>query len=242
MSTFAHAWVGLALVASLAMSGCAKNQGGQSTLPAGSKGVGADCAGNRTTAIDVDEDGRPDIEHVERSGRLYCSRADMNFDGKVDVVRFYEGDGVNVSHERFDFDFDGLLDQLSFYESGELVRQELDTNFDNIIDTWLSCSGGWVSRAERDRQRDGKADVWETYENGVMVEAEYDENYDGRVDKWDSFRNGKLVLTQYDENRDGEPDMSHEMPLQSLGPPGDALRCKSTTPLEVAMLRKGGRS
>ena len=105
----------------------------------------------------------------------------MNFDGKFDVERFYEADGVRVAHERHDFDFDGRLDQLSFYREGELVRKELDTNFDNTIDTWLWCSGGWVVKAERDRQRDGRADVWESYTQGIMVEAEYDENNDGMI-------------------------------------------------------------
>ena len=240
MSNFAHARLRLVLFGALAAAGCGSSQGAQSSLPRGSQAGDGDCSGNRAAATDVNEDGRADIEHVERGGRLHCSRADMNFDGKIDLIRFYESDGVQVSQERFDFDFDGRLDQLSFYERGELVRQELDTNFDDIIDTWLWCSDGWVARAERDRQRDGKPDVWETYERGVMVEAQYDENEDGRTDKWDSFRNGKLVLTQYDENRDGEPDVSREMPPQSLGPPDDALRCKSAAPAELAMLPRGG--
>jgi hypothetical protein len=241
MSNSAHARVGLAVLASLMALACAKGGSTATTLPSGSKGEGGVCGGNRVTATDVNDDGRADIEHVERGGRTYCTRTDMNFDGKFDVERFYEEDGVSIAQERHDFDFDGRLDQLSFYKDGVLVRKELDTNFDNTIDTWLWCGGGWVVKAERDRQRDGKADVWETYSQGVMVEAEYDENNDGQVDRWDSFRNGKLVLTQYDDNRDGEPDRSHEMPLQSLGPADDVLRCESTTQAEVATLFGGSR-
>ena len=241
MSNFAHGWVWLTTVLCLSLLGCSKGGTSATTLPDGSKGEGGACGGNRVSATDVNEDGRVDIEEVQRGGRTYCMRADMNFDGKIDVERFYEDDGVQVSHERHDFDFDGRLDQLSFYEHGKLVRKELDTNFDNTIDTWLWCSSGWVVKAERDRQRDGKADVWETYTQGVMVEAEYDENNDGRVDRWDSFRNGKLVLTQYDDNRDGEPDRSHEMPLQSLGPADDALRCESVTTAELATLLRRNR-
>ena len=236
MSNFAHAWAWLTILVCLAPVGCTKSATTATTLPSGSKGEGGACGGNRVTTTDVNEDGRADIEQVQRGGRIYCTRADMNFDGKIDVERFYEEDGVRVAQERHDFDFDGRLDQLSFYRDGQLVRKELDTNFDNTIDTWLWCSGGWVVKAERDRQRDGNADVWETYTQGVMVEAEYDENNDGRVDRWDSFRNGKLVLTQYDDNRDGEPDRSHEMPLQSLGPADDALRCESAAEAEVATL------
>ena len=241
MSNFAHGWVWLTALVCLATAGCKQGNTSATTLPDGSKGEGGACGGNRVTATDVNQDGRADIEEVQRGGRPYCMRADMNFDGKFDVERFYESDGVRVAQERHDFDFDGRLDQLSFFREGELVRKELDTNFDNTIDTWLWCAGGWVVKSERDRQRDGKADVWETYTQGVMVEAEYDENNDGQVDRWDSFRNGKLVLTQYDDNRDGEPDRSHEMPLQSLGPADDALRCASAAEAEVAAILERGR-
>lgn len=241
MSNFAHGTAWLTILACLGMTGCNKSQLTATTLPSGSKSEIGECSGNRVIATDVNDDGRVDIEHVQRGGRTYCMRADMNFDGKFDVQRFYEDDGVGVEQEHHDFDFDGRLDQLSFYREGQLVRKELDTNFDNTIDTWLWCADGWVVKAERDRQRDGKADVWESYTQGVMVEAEYDENNDGRIDRWDSFRNGKLVLTQYDDNRDGEPDRSREMPLQSLGPSDDALRCSSAAKAEVAMLLGGSR-
>jgi hypothetical protein len=61
---------------------------------------------------------------------------------------------------------------------------------------------------------------------GLITEAQYDDDNDGRIEKWDSFRSGKLVLTQYDDNGDGEPDRSHDMPLQSMGPADDVLRCE----------------
>jgi hypothetical protein len=231
MSNFAHARVGLALSACLVV-GCQKSP--SSTVPHGSQAAAAECKGNQITATDVNGDGRIDIEHIGRNGRRFCTKADMNLDGKVDVERYYEGDGVRVAQERHDFDFDGRLDQLSFYEDGQLVRKELDTNFDNKIDTWLWCGDGWVVRAERDRQRDGKVDVWEVYQDGLITEAQYDDDNDGRVEKWDSFQGGKLVLTQYDDNGDGEPDRSHDMPLQSMGPANDALRCESTSQAEVA--------
>jgi hypothetical protein len=118
MSNFAHAAVGLAIVACLPSVAC--HQSPSSTLPRGSMAEAAECKGNQVTATDVNEDGRVDIEHVGRGGRRYCTKADMNFDGKIDVERFYDGDGEQVAQERHDFDFDGRLDQLSFYEGGQL--------------------------------------------------------------------------------------------------------------------------
>jgi len=232
MSIFARAAFRLAVAACLVVSGCAK--GSSRSLPSGSKMEAFECSGKEVTRTDVNEDGRADIEHVRRNGRRFCSKADMNFDGKTDMERFYEADGERVAHELHDFDFDGRIDQLSFYEDGRLTRLELDTSFDNAIDTWLWCSDGWVSRSERDRRSNGRPDVWELYENGLVVEASYDNNNDGRPDKWDVFQGGKLVLTKHDDDGDGVPDRTDEMPLQSLGPADDALRCERVEEAEIA--------
>lgn len=220
---------GLAVAACLGTYGCSQRAKG--TVPTGSK-VGAQvCDGKDKERIDVNGDGRADIEHVMRNGRRVCTKADMNFDGKVDVERFYESDGVTLAHVRHDFDFDGQVDQLSFYEDGRLARIEMDTTFNNSIDTWLWCTEGWVSRSERDRSANGKPDVWEGYDKGLIVEASYDENNDGQPDRWDVFRGGKLIMSKHDDSGDGQPDRTDEVPLRSLGPADDALRCE---PVEVA--------
>lgn len=232
MSIFAGAVFGLAAGACLMASGCAK--GSSRSLPSGSKMEAFSCSGREVTRTDINEDGQPDIEHVGRSGRRFCSKADMNFDGKMDMERFYEDDGETVAQERHDFDFDGRIDQLSFYEDGRLTRKELDTNFNNAIDTWLWCSNGWVSRSERDRKSNGRPDVWEVYEQGLIVEASYDDNNDGRPEKWDVFRGGKVVLTKYDDDGDGKPDRTDEMPLLSMGAADDALRCEQVEEAEIA--------
>lgn len=207
------------------VSGCGGKGG--STLPAGSLADRMECKDTgQVAATDLDGDGRADVVHVFSDGKRQCSRMDLNFDGKVDLSRFYAADGETAVVEQHDFDFDGRVDQLSFFDRGALSRKELDTNFDNIIDTWMWCGGGWVTRAERDRMHTGRPDTWETYEEGLITEASYDNDNDGKPEKWEMFRKGKLIVYRQDTNHDGEPDKTEEIPLQDVGPADDALRCE----------------
>ena len=49
-----------------------------------------------THGIDVNNDGRADIQHHTAGGRMVCIEIDMNFDGRVDITRFFEADGTPV--------------------------------------------------------------------------------------------------------------------------------------------------
>src|SRR5690606_3055951 len=42
-----------------------------------------------TDGIDVNNDGRADIQYHTSGDRLVCTEIDMNFDGRVDVTRFF---------------------------------------------------------------------------------------------------------------------------------------------------------
>ncbi len=162
----------------------------------------------------------------------------MNFDGMVDVTRFFAPDGTAVVREEHDFDFDGRLDQISYYEAGAVVRTELDTNFDNVIDTWLWCSRtGMLERSERDRRHNGRADTWEQFDEGVITEARYDENNDGNPDRWEVFTTGVLTQVRRDSNADGEADQSEDVPAETAGSAEPALSCDG---VERAVSTSGG--
>ena len=216
----------LTMALALALGGC----GDDSTLPEGSRGddtVRRACAesGPMAQAVDVNNDGTADIRHVFEGQRRVCSEYDMNFDGRVDVSRFYESDGQTPEHELHDFDFDGRLDQISFFQAGQVVRKELDTNFDNVIDSWLWCASGLVTRAERARRNNGEPDTWEEYENGYLVQARYDDDNDGSPEKWEVFTAGRLSEIRYDTTGDGEPDRAEEIPNSDAGPPDEPVSC-----------------
>jgi hypothetical protein len=133
-------------------------------------------------AVDVNGDGRPDIRTVMRGGRPYCRETDANFDGRVDIIRFFDDQGRPTRVED-DYDFDGRIDVVATYENGVIVSDMLDTNFD------------------------GRTDTWRDYENGHVSEMRRDTNSDGRVDTWERFdERGRLIYTGLDTNGDGEPD------------------------------------
>ena len=135
--------------------------------------VRQECKGGDVQTVDANGDGTPDIRHHVSGGKRTCSEIDMNFDGRVDVARFYAGDG-SVKLEQHDFDFDGKLDEQAHFAGGALKTKELDTNYDGLIDTWLWCNGPFIERAERARRKAGKVDVLESYNNGLLAEIQYD--------------------------------------------------------------------
>lgn len=160
--------------------------------------------GNDERGQDVDGDGDSDLTHVFRGEARVCTAMDMNFDGHVDLVRFYEEDGTTPRLELHDFDFDSRIDQVSQYENGERVRQELDTDFDDRMDLSIRCEHGVATHVQRDRLHHGQIDTWETYEGGFIHEAKYDEDRNGEPERFEYYRDGLLVAEALDRNGDNE--------------------------------------
>lgn len=165
-----------------------------------------ECKGGDAQNVDVNNDGKPDITHRVDGKKRLCSVMDLNFDGRTDLLRFYEKDGNTVALEQHDYDFDGRIDDQIFSKGGKVTHKELDTNFDGLIDTWMWCKGPLVEKAERARRKPGRVDTWESYNNGLLAEIQYDENADGKVEKWERFEDGSLVEVKVDTTADGKPD------------------------------------
>jgi hypothetical protein len=124
-----------------------------------------------------DASGRP----VERRVR---KEADLNGDGRVDVVYFFDADG-QVTKETLDLDYDGKVDDTLFFEKGKKVRSEKDLDGDGRVDTWSYYDGNEkLSRKERDVKGTGKVDYWEYWENGAIDRIGEDLDGDGQVDRW----------------------------------------------------------
>jgi hypothetical protein len=137
--------------------------------------------------LDLNKDGRPDAYQfavVEGDNtRVVRKEADVNFDGKIDVVRNLDNKGELVE-ERIDTDFDGKIDIVIAFQQGLIVKKTYDTNFDNKIDLWRTFEKGVIVKEEADLNYDGAVDFWEYYEGGVLDRIGIDRNGDGNVDEW----------------------------------------------------------
>ena len=161
--------------------------------------------------IDVNGDHKPDVfkfyRNVEVAGAdpsaaktikrvLVRKELDVNFDQRIDIVEFYEGDPTSVwkTKEEFDLDFDGRVDETRHYDkAGNVTLIELDLGFDGKTDTWSyfqltqNEEGKPINRLverRRDTTGDGAVDVWEYYTKGVIVKIGTDSNGDGTPDQF----------------------------------------------------------
>lgn len=139
--------------------------------------------GTGAVAVDVNNDGQPDVRTMMENGRPRCRETDANFDGRVDILRWFDADG-NVTRVEDDYDFDGRIDVVAFYTNGVVVRDILDTNFDGITDTWRDYRNGRVVELRRDADGDARVDTWERFDDsGRLLYAGVDANHDGQPDE-----------------------------------------------------------
>lgn len=177
-------------------AGCA--HGPSPSAAAAPTGVGSDihqpAAGEEhVQTYDLHRSGKPDVwvysvttqdatgRPVERRVR---KEADLNGDGRVDVVYYFDADG-QVTKETLDLDYDGKVDDTLYFEKGKKVRSEKDLDGDGRVDTWSYYDGNEkLVRKERDVKGSGKVDYWEYWENGAIDRIGEDLDGDGQVDRW----------------------------------------------------------
>jgi hypothetical protein len=186
----------------LALAACAETQKPSMQAPAADSNVPAppnvdrskcDDTGKQVVTADTDGDRKPDVwkvfQTVQQNGQqvqvLACKRVDLNHDGKIDIVYYYDDKGSQATLEEFDLDFDGKFDMTVYYVNGKKVREEIDTNYDQRPDVWKYFEDEKLVRQERDTNNDGKVDEWQYYEGGKLDRIGYDTTGTGRVSKWD---------------------------------------------------------
>src|ERR1022692_113664 len=197
-------WLALLPVAALAACGetpkHAEMVSSGSNGPAGPAVDRSKCSdtGKNVVTADTNQDQKPDVwkyfQTIDMGGQktdvLTCKQVDLNHDGKIDLVYYYDDKGSQISMDEADLDFDGKFDITRYYVSGKLVREELDTNFDQRTDVWKYYEGEKLVRIERDTNGAGKVNEWQYYEGGKLDRIGYDSTGTGKVDKWDRAPEG----------------------------------------------------
>lgn len=174
---------------------------GQAEPTSGGEGGAVRCAsegaGYEVSEYDTSGDNTPDVRKLFKTmGEgtlarlvLVCREADLNGDGRKDIVRFYTDEGI-PRREEADRDFDGRIDEITHFANGRVVLHEIDTSGNGMIDTRIFYEEGQPVRAERDMASRSTAgqwrpDRWEYYADGRTVRIGADLDGDGKVDRWD---------------------------------------------------------
>lgn len=199
---FPRAALGLALSLAIGALGCNGAEKKPDASPtsaqaaAGAQRIPADdfdYSAHEVRPLDLNKDGSPDAYQYSRVvdgvSVVVRKEVDVNFDGKIDLIRTFNQRGDLVS-ERLDHDFDGRIDVVNWFEQGVIVKKEYDTNFDSVVDVWRYFDKGVVSRKEADLNHDGKVDYWEYYEQGKLDRVGIDRDGDGEVDEWETAAQG----------------------------------------------------
>ena len=194
-------WLALGSLALLAVA-CAETPKHAEMVTAGATNVPTppnvdrtkcDEKGKNVITADTNLDQKADVwkfyQSVDVGGQkteiLTCKEVDLNHDGKIDLVYYYDDKGATLTLDEADTDFDGKFDMTRYYANGKVVREELDTNFDGKPDVWKYFEDEKLVRQERDTNGDGKVDEWEYYEGGKLDRIGYDTTGNGTVNKWD---------------------------------------------------------
>jgi hypothetical protein len=201
---------GLIALVSLAVVGCGSKSADPVTSPGSSEvevsagGEVSDAgrcmppgAGYELTEYDTSGDEVPDVRKLFKTMGdgslsrlvLVCREADLNGDGRKDIVRLYTDEGRPLREEA-DRDFDGHVNEITHFTEGRVSLQELDTTGNGVVDTKIFYEGGQPTRAERDMASrstaaEWKPDRWEYFVDGRTVRIGTDINGDGKVDRWD---------------------------------------------------------
>ena len=169
-----------------------------------------DNTGMKRQVFDMDGDGQVDLWKFytykkaideEGEGELIIVRKelDMNFDGTVDRIMYYN-QKENLIREEIDTNFDGIVDRMHYYDNGLIIKTEfyqeecnrftidqVSTSevYPNLVRVFRQ---GILTREEMDVSCDGKREVVTVFNaDGDIVQIGMDENSDGIIEKWLRF-------------------------------------------------------
>jgi hypothetical protein len=117
---------------------------------------------------------------------LVKKEADLDRDGRKDITRMFDDDGVLLQEEA-DLDFDGNVDQVNIYSKGILTEKRLYKAGEGRVFIWKFFDDGKLTRMNRDENGDGNADYCELWYAGEKLSKRgWDKDGDGECDYWEN--------------------------------------------------------
>ncbi len=145
---------------------------------------------------DVNRDGTPDVwsyyrerphpDRPEETRRVLVRReADLNFNGRKDLIRHYDEAG-NLVREEADLDFNGHVDLIVTYQQGKPREKSYFRDASRVVFIRKGYDDqGRLISYERDDNLDGKVNYCEIWFSGERIsQIGRDTTGDGRCDHW----------------------------------------------------------
>jgi antitoxin component YwqK of YwqJK toxin-antitoxin module len=157
----------------------------------------------KTLEQDPDGDGKINITTTYAHNQPVRKIADSNGDGKPEAEVFYDAKG-QPEKSRHDLDFDGRMETVRYYENGSIVKQEKDQNSDGKPESVTQYTRGAPVEERKDRNGDGIMDCFLAFDaKGQVAESREHSLTRNRLERIRTFRSGKLLKTTWDGDSDG---------------------------------------
>ncbi len=146
---------------------------------------------------DVSGDGKPDVWGYYKeipdpanpkvvTKVLVKKEADLNFDGRKDILREFDDEGI-LRREEADLDFDGNLDEIVVYDKGVLKEKHVFRSGSSRPFIWKYFEEGKMNRMDRDDNGDGRPDYCELWYAGEKISKRgWDKDGNGECDYWEN--------------------------------------------------------
>ncbi|HEY5928644.1 MAG TPA: hypothetical protein VIV11_43460 [Kofleriaceae bacterium] len=184
-------WIAALALALAACKGKKQDTTPKNTGGAASKVDASLCdeSSKRVATFDLNKDGKADVWHLYAGDVETCKIDDFDHDGNKDFMIAYDKSKQPV-YKKADVDWDGKFDMIEVFENGTITEAERDSDFDGKLDVKEIYAAGTLQSVRRDRNGDNKPDQWEQYIDGAPTQITYDDNFDGKVDRRDDNPGG----------------------------------------------------
>ncbi len=152
--------------------------------------------------VDYNFDGRLDERWTFVNGRPLRMEQDRNFDGKVDLILYFDHQGL-VSRGEEDMRFDGYFESRWRYHRGSIASEEVDTNGDGHFNRLIDYRYGTLHRVTFLHPQTRRPVKEQTFDGILLVSDRLDTTGDGRFDTGREYDEFEEIVRTFDLSGEG---------------------------------------